>query len=272
MNMALLQKKEILIDSHAHLDGRAYDSDREEVIQRALAAGLQAIITIGVEKDLPGIEKAVAIADDHVAVFATVGVHPHDAQAIQEDWYDKIKALADHPKVVGIGETGLDYHYMHSPKLRQQGAFERFLCLGRDLDLPVVIHTREAEEDTLFLLNQFQQQGGGKSLYGVVHCFSGDYSLARKFLDMGLYLSFTGVITFPKAEVLRDVIKKIPLERVLLETDCPYLTPIPFRGKRNEPAHVVHVAKTVADILGKPLEEVAGTTTQNVITLFRLPI
>ncbi len=264
------QTKRTLIDSHAHLDGKAFDSDRQGVIQRALAAGLQAIITIGVEKDLDGIAKAVAIADEQAAVFASVGVHPHDAQAIQADWYDKIKALADHPKVVGIGETGLDYHYMNSPKLKQQEAFERFLGLGRDLDLPVVIHTREAEEDTLFLLNQFQKQGRGRSLYGVVHCFSGDYSLARKFLDMGLYLSFTGVITFPKAEVLREVIKKIPLEKILLETDCPYLAPIPFRGKRNEPAHLVHVAETVAAIVGKPLEEVARITTQNVNKLFRL--
>jgi TatD DNase family protein len=259
----------LLIDSHAHLDAKAFDSDRSEVIERAWQAGLGAVITVGVGENLNEIEAAVSLAGEHEAIFATVGVHPHDAQKIEAGWYSRIKELAHHPKVVGIGETGLDYHYMHSPKPTQRQAFERFLRTGRETGLPVVIHTREADEETIEVLREAREEGG-EPLCGVVHCFSGDYPLARQVLDLGLHISFTGVITFPKAEPLREVLKKIPLERVLLETDCPYLAPVPFRGKRNEPARVVHVAETAATVLGRPLEEVARITTQNVVRLFGL--
>ena len=260
----------ILIDSHAHLDAKAFDSDRPEVIQRAWEAGLGAVITVAVGEDLSEIEAAVALAGEHENVFATVGVHPHDARKIEPGWYGQIKALARHPKVVGIGETGLDHHYMHSPKAAQREAFEKFLRMGRETGLPVVIHTREADEETLSVLREAREEGG-EPLSGVVHCFSGDYALARQVLDLGLHISFTGVITFPKAEPLREVVKKIPLEKVLLETDCPYLAPAPFRGRRNEPARVVHVAETVAEVLGRPIEEVARITTGNAVRLFRLP-
>jgi TatD DNase family protein len=259
----------ILIDSHAHLDAQAFDPDRNEMIQRAWQAGLRAIVTVGVGRDLSEIEGALTLAGEHQAVFATVGVHPHDAKNIKAEWYDQIEKLARHSKVVGIGETGLDYHYMNSPKAAQRQAFERFLRIGRALDLPVVIHTREADEDTVSVLRE-AREASGRPLCGVVHCFSGDYPLARQVLDMGLHISFTGIITFPKADLLRGVLKKIPLERVLLETDCPYLAPMPFRGKRNEPARVVQVAETVATVLGRPVEEVARITTQNVVRLFRL--
>jgi len=260
----------MFIDSHAHLDMKAFDADRGEAIQRAWDAGLGAVITVGVGEDLAEIEEAVALADEYERVFATVGVHPHDARKILPEWYGRIEALARHPKVVGIGETGLDYHYMHSPKGVQRDAFERFLKMGRKAGLPVVIHTREAEEDTISVLRDAQEEGE-VPLSGVVHCFSGDYPLARQVLDLGLHISFTGVITFPKAEPLREVLKKIPIEKVLLETDCPYLSPIPFRGKRNEPARVVHVAETVAVVYGRPVDEVARITTENVVRLFRLP-
>jgi len=259
-----------VIDSHAHLDGKAFDADRQEVIQRAGDAGLKAIITIGVEAALEGIEKAVSIADKNESVFATVGIHPHDARVIQPDWYPRIKSLSDHPKVVGIGETGLDYYYLHSPKAVQQAAFEQFLGMARETDLPVVVHTRDADEDTAAILSQACRQSSAGELRGVVHCYSGDYALARRLLDMGLYLSFTGVITFPKAQPLRDVVKQVPLERVLIETDCPYLSPVPFRGRRNEPARVVHVAETIAQVLEKSLDEVARITTENTVRLFGL--
>jgi TatD DNase family protein len=262
--------KGILIDSHAHLDAKAFDSDRPQVIQRAWEAGLRAVITIGVGESLADLENALALAARHERIFATVGIHPHDAQAIQPEWYRKIEALARNPKVVGIGETGLDYHYMHSPKEVQRDAFLRFLRMGRHTGLPVVIHTREADEDTISILRQASQEGG-PALDGVVHCFSGDYPLARQVLDLGLHISFTGIITFPKAEPLRDVLRKIPIERILLETDCPYLAPVPYRGKRNEPARVVHVAETVAEVHGRPVEDVAGITSENVLRLFRLP-
>ena len=260
----------MLIDSHAHLDMKAFDSDRRQVIEHAWDAGLGAVITVGVGEALSEIEGAVALADEYERVFATVGVHPHDAQRIQPEWYGQIEELARHPKVVGIGETGLDYHYMHSPKEVQRDAFDRFLRMGRATGLPVVIHTREADEDTISVLREARKEAG-EPLSGVVHCFSGDYPLARQVLDLGLNISFTGVLTFPKAEPLREVLKKIPIERVLLETDCPYLTPVPFRGKRNEPARVVHVAETVAEVYGRPIDEVARITTENVVRLFRLP-
>jgi len=261
----------MLIDSHAHLDMKAFDSDRHQVIERAWDAGLGAVITVGVGETLSEIKGAVALADEYERVFTTVGVHPHDAKGIQPEWYGQIKRLARHPKVVGIGETGLDYHYMHSPKEMQWDAFERFLRMGREAGLPVVVHTREADEDTISLLREAREERG-EPLSGVVHCFSGDYPLARRVLDLGLRISFTGVITFPKAKPLREVLKKIPIEKVLLETDCPYLTPVPFRGKRNEPARVVHVAQTVAEVYGLPIEDVARITTENVIRLFRLPV
>jgi TatD DNase family protein len=260
----------MIIDSHAHLDMKAFESDRHQVIERAWDAGLGAVITVGVGEALSEIEGAVALADEYERVFATVGVHPHDAQRIEPEWYPHIERLARHPKVVGIGETGLDYHYMHSPREVQRDAFERFLRMGREAGLPVVIHTREADEDTISVLREAREEGG-EALSGVVHCFSGDYALARQVLDLGLHISFTGVITFPKAGPLRDVLKKIPLEKILLETDCPYLSPVPFRGKRNEPARVLHVAETVAEVLGRPIDEVARITSENVFRLFRLP-
>jgi TatD DNase family protein len=193
------------------------------------------------------------------------------AREIRPDWYGRIEELARHPKVVGIRETGLDYHYMHSPKETQRDAFARFLRMGRETGLPVAVHTREADEDTVSILREAGEEGG-LPLCGVIHCFSGDYSLAKQALDLGLYLSFTGVITFPKAGPLRDVLKKIPIERIFLETDCPYLTPVPFRGKRNEPARVVQVAQTVAEVLGRPIDEIARITTENAVRLFRLPM
>jgi TatD DNase family protein len=260
----------MLIDSHAHLSMKAFDSDRHEMIERAWEAGLGAVITVGVGEALSELEGAVALAEKHDRVFCTVGVHPHDARGVQPEWYGRIERLTRRPKVVGIGETGLDYHYMHSPKEIQRDAFERFLRMGRETDLPVVIHTREAEEDTISVLREAREEGGAP-LSGVVHCFSGDYPLAKQVLDLDLHISFTGVITFPKAEPLREVLKKIPIEKVLLETDCPYLSPVPFRGKRNEPARVVHVAETVAEVLGRPIDEIARITTENVVRLFRLP-
>lgn len=259
----------ILIDSHAHLDAKAFDPDRNEVIRRAGDAGLRAVITVGVGESLDEIERAVALAEEHEGIFATIGVHPHDARGIQPEWYARIRELARHPKVVGIGETGLDYHYMHSPRKAQRDAFERFLRMGHETGLPVVIHTREADEETVSILSEAGEERG-EPLWGVLHCFSGDYALARRVLDLGLHISFTGIITFPKAEPLRDVLRKIPVERILLETDCPYLSPVPFRGKRNEPARVVHVAETVAKVCGRPIEEVARITTDNVVRLFGL--
>lgn len=259
----------LLIDSHAHLEAPEFDGDRAEVIRRSWEAGLKALVTIGAGGDLSTCRKAVETAGSCVGIYASVGVHPHDAGTAHRKTFEKLKELARHPKVVAIGETGLDYHYMHSPVAEQRKAFRRSLEIARELDLPVVVHTREADKDTLAILKDAFAEGGGAG--GVVHCFSGDYAFAAQLLDLGLYLSFTGLVTFPKADGVRDAIRRIPLERILVETDSPYLAPVPFRGRRNEPAHVVQVARKVAEILGRPYEEVAWETGRNAIRLFRLP-
>lgn len=263
------EPRRIYIDSHAHLDAKAFDRDREEVVQRAWDAGLLAIITVCVEKSLEGIERALSISEENEAVFATVGVHPHDAVRAGPEWIARIKELAANPNVVGIGETGLDYHYMHSPRDVQLESFQAFTRLACQLDLPLVVHTRLADADTVAVLNQAVKEGGGP-LRGVVHCFSGDYALAKQILDTGLHLSFTGILSFPHAGPLRDVVKKIPLERVLIETDSPYLAPVPLRGRRNEPSYVVHVAEALATLVCKSREEVARMTSRNAARLFRL--
>ncbi len=259
----------LLIDSHAHLEAPEFDGDRAEVIRRAWEAGLKALVTIGAGGDLSTCRKAVETAGSCAGVYASVGIHPHDAGSVRTKTFEKLKNLARHPKVVAIGETGLDYHYMHSPAAEQRKAFRRSLEIARELDLPVVIHTREADKDTLAILKDCLAAGGGAG--GVVHCFSGDYPFAAQLLDLGLHLSFTGLVTFPRADGVRDAVRRIPLERILVETDSPYLAPVPFRGRRNEPAHVVHVARKVAEILGKSYEEVAWATGRNAISLFRLP-
>lgn len=261
----------MLIDSHAHLDARAFDPDRPEVLKRAWDAGVRAIVTIGVEEALEGVERAVAIAEENDAVYATVGFHPHDAAKVRPGMLAGLRDLAGRSKVVGIGETGLDYHYMHSPARVQQDLFRATLRMARELGLPAVIHTREADEDTVAILRETVEENGGP-LAGVVHCFSGDYALARRVLDLGLDISFTGVITFPGAAPLREVLKRVPLERVLLETDCPYLAPVPFRGRRNEPAFVARVAEQAAEVVGRSVREVERVTGGNAVRLFRLPV
>jgi TatD DNase family protein len=261
----------VCIDAHAHLDMKAFDLDRDEVVERAWAAGLKAIVAIASASSLAGIENSVALVSKYPGVFTTIGVHPHDAAKVGQDWCARIREMAAHPRVVGIGETGLDYHYLHSPGEIQRTCFREFLRLARDLDAPVVIHSRSADEDTLSVLKE-ESGEGGKPLRGVVHCFSGDYPFARKLLDLGLDLSFTGVITFPRAAGLREVARRLPLDRIHVETDSPYLAPEPGRGRRNEPALVVKVAAALATALGKSVAEVGTTTSRNTIRLFRLPL
>ena len=256
----------MLIDSHVHLDDLRYDTDRDEVLQRAEAAGLEALVTIGC--DLATSQAAVALARAHPHVFATIGVHPHEAKEVEEDWYNSFRALAQEPKVVAYGEIGLDYHYDHSPREIQRQRFREQIRLARELGLPLVIHTREAQEDTVTIL----REEGAAHVGGVFHCFSGDAWLAKDALDLGFYLSFSGVLTFKNATMLRDVARTIPLDRLMVETDCPYLTPVPYRGKRNEPAHVQYVAQTLAEIHGdQSFESIAQATTHNTKRLFKIP-
>ena len=254
----------MLIDSHAHIQGKEYAGEVEAVIARAREAGVEKIIAVGGAGDMSSNTEAVGLAKCFPGVYATVGMHPHDAKDVGAEELQEIKSLAAEPKVVAVGETGLDYYYNHSPREVQRRVFGQFIQLARETDLPVVVHERDAAQDVADLL---RSEGAGK-LRGVIHCFTGDYEAACAYLDLGLYLSFAGIITFKNAEALRDVVRNVPLERMLVETDSPYLAPVPHRGKRNEPAYVRYVAETVARVKGLSLEDVAHVTTQNVRQLF----
>ena len=254
----------MLIDSHAHIQGKEYAGEVEAVIARAREAGVEKIIAVGGAGDMSSNTEAVGLAKCFPGVYATVGMHPHDAKDVGAEELQEIKSLAAEPKVIAVGETGLDYYYDHSPREVQRRVFGQFIQLVRETDLPVVVHERDAAQDVADLL---RSEGAGK-LRGVIHCFTGDYEAACAYLDLGLYLSFAGIITFKNAEALRDVVRKVPLERMLVETDSPYLTPVPHRGKRNEPAYVRYVGETIASVKGLSLEEVARVTTDNVRKLF----
>jgi TatD DNase family protein len=259
----------MLIDTHTHLDDPRYDADREAMIQRAREAGVDTFVTIGC--DLATSRAAVALADRHADVYATIGVHPHEVKRIEDDWYNELRRLAQHPKVVAYGEIGLDYHYNHSAPEQQRARFREQVSVARELGLPIVIHTREAQDDTITILKEENAAEVG----GVFHCFSGDVWLAKDALDLGFYLSFSGVITFQNASMLRDIVKTVPLDHILIETDCPYLTPVPYRGKRNEPAYVRMVAEKIADLQGSAtpsrVEDVGRMTSENARRLFKIP-
>ncbi len=253
-----------LIDTHAHLDDQQFEEDREEVIGRARGAVVEQIITVACWDHQHGFDPALKIADSHDNVYAAIGIHPHDARLAGDEAFQQIESLAGRAKVVAIGEIGLDYHYDNSPRDIQQEVFRRQVQLAISLNLPIIVHTREADRDTLDIL---KEEGAGET-GGVLHCFSGGYEMARECLDMGFLLSFTGIITFPRATALHEVVKKVPVERMLIETDCPYLAPVPYRGKRNEPAYVVETAKRIAALKGLSLDDVARITTLNAQGLF----
>ncbi|MBM2802157.1 MAG: TatD family deoxyribonuclease [Deltaproteobacteria bacterium] len=254
----------MLIDSHAHIQGKEYAGEAEAVIARARDAGVETIIVVGGAGDMSSNSEAVALAAKFENVYATVGMHPHDAKDVDADELKTLRELASHPKVVAVGETGLDYYYNHSPQDTQQRVFAQFIHMARDTELPIVVHERDAAQEAEDLL---RREGAGK-LRGVIHCFTGNYEAACGYLDLGFYLSFTGIITFKNAEPLREVVRKVPLEKIFVETDSPYLTPVPHRGKRNEPAYVRFVAETIANVKGVTLDEVARVTTTNVRALF----
>lgn len=253
-----------LIDSHAHIQGEEFAGDVEGVVSRAREAGVEKIIAAGGAGDLSSNDAAIQLARSFPNLFATVGMHPHDAKEVGEEDFARVKELAQGPEVVAIGETGLDFYYTHSPREVQTKIFRRFIQMALETELPLVVHDRDAHRE---IADMLQQEGGGK-LQGVIHCFTGDYDAAKKFLDLGFYLSFSGIVTFKNAEPLREVVKKVPLNRIFVETDSPYLAPVPHRGKRNEPAFVRFVAEVVADVKGMPLEEMARVTSNNAGYLF----
>lgn len=252
-----------VVDTHAHLDGPRFRGDLADVLDRARNAGVTAIINVGF--DLASSRQSVRLAGRTPMVKAAVGVHPHDAAKVKlTDWDALIRLLAD-PAVVAVGEMGLDYYRDLSPRPVQREVFARQLSLARDADLPVIVHDRDAHADILDVLGR-----EGRGLPGVLHCFSGDWGVARRALDMGFYLGLAGPLTYPGSHALRDVAQKAPLDRLLVETDCPYLAPQSRRGDRNEPALVVDVLRRLADMRGMPVNDVAGATTANAHELFPL--
>ena len=256
----------MLIDSHAHIQGKEYAGEAEAVIERARAAGVEKIIAVGGAGDMSSNTEAVALADSFPNIYATVGMHPHDAKDVGADKLRALRELTSHAKVIAVGETGLDYYYNHSPHEVQRRVFTQFIHMARETGLPIVVHERDAAQEVAELL----RSEGGRELHGVIHCFTGNYEAACDYLDLGFYLSFTGIITFKNAEPLRQVVRQVPLEKMFVETDSPFLTPVPHRGKRNEPAYVRLVAETVASVKNISLEDVARVTTENVQNLFKI--
>lgn len=255
-----------LIDSHCHLDEERFAADRDAVIARAETAGVVRMVTIGASGGMQANHDAVALAQQHASIFATVGIHPHEANTVTPAVLDEIARLARAPRVVAIGETGLDYYYDNSPRPAQQDAFRQFVALARQLQLPLVVHLRDAYDDAVAILRDERAAEVG----GVIHCFSGDRAVARACLDLGFHLSFSGIVTFKNADELRAVVRMTPADRLLVETDAPFLTPAPHRGKRNEPAYVVLTAAAVAAERQHPIEELATLTQANTERLFRL--
>ncbi|MFQ5684267.1 MAG: TatD family hydrolase [Candidatus Binatia bacterium] len=255
-----------LIDSHAHIQAAQFATDLGDVIRRARESGVEKIIVVGGAGDLSSNHAALELARSFPGLFATVGLHPHDAKGLKEEDLKGIKDLIRSPQVVAIGETGLDFYYDHSPRPIQMELFSRFIRMAQETGLPLIVHDRKAHKEISHLL---RDEGKGK-IQGVIHCFTGDYDAAREYLDLGFYLSFTGIISFKNAAPLRDVVRRLPLERILVETDSPYLAPVPHRGKRNEPAFVRFVAEIIAGVRGMPLEEVAAVTTKNTEDLFKI--
>jgi len=255
-----------LIDSHAHIQGAEYAAEIDDIVKRAREAGVEKIIVVGGAGELSSNQAAVALAESYENLYATVGMHPHDAKDVGEEALRKLEELISRPKVIAVGETGLDFYYNHSPHQIQRDIFVRFIRMARETGLPLIVHERDAHKDTVELL---RREGAGR-VRGVIHCFTGDTEAARNYLDLGFYLSFTGIITFKNAQPLREVVREVPLEKMFVETDSPYLTPVPHRGRRNEPAYVRFVAETIAKVKDVELATVARVTSANVKNFFRI--
>lgn len=261
----------IFVDSHCHIDGEAFDIDRDEVVERARNAGVAAMLVVGTGNPHNGeIAKAVETAGKYANVFASVGVHPHDAKLYDDNAEATLINLTKtSPKVIAWGEIGLDYYYEHSPRDVQREVFIRQIRTAKSLNLPIIIHSRDADDETVEIL---KAECSDENFKGIMHCFGGTAAMAKSLMDIGFLISFAGNVTFKKAENLRDAARVVPLEKLLIETDCPFLTPIPFRGKRNEPMYVAETAKFLAEFYAIELETLAQKTTQNFIEFFQLSI
>jgi len=250
------------VDSHTHIDMPQFEADREAVVDRARAAGIETMLVVGGVDADNGHRRDLSVAEQF-GLPASAGVHPHEARLATADTYDELRGLAREGRIVAIGEIGLDFHYDHSPRDVQREVFRQQVRLARDAGLPVIIHTREADDETAALL---EEEG---ATAGVIHCFTGGHELARRALALGFYLSFSGILAFPRSEVIQEVARTAPIERILVETDSPFLAPPPHRGKRNEPAFVVEVARKVAALRGTRVEEIGRASAANFRTLFR---
>jgi TatD DNase family protein len=263
----------VFVDSHAHLEGHRFDSDREQVIARAREGGVETIVAIGNGDGPVNFDCGIQLAEKYDFIYATIGIHPHEAKLADQAAFDRMEELARRPKVIAWGEIGLDYFYDHSPRAVQQDAFVKQMELARAAKLPIVIHCRpsdnseDAWDDCLRLVGE---QWSPSGLGGVLHCFTGNATQARRGLDMGFMISFAGNITFPKAQQIRDAALEVPLDRMFIETDSPFLAPVPFRGKRNEPAFVKEVARQLGELRGLSPDEIGAQTTQNFRRFFSL--
>ena len=263
----------MFVDSHAHLDGKPFDSDREQVIARAREAGVQTIVAIGNGDGPAQVDCGIRLAEKYDFIYATLGIHPHEARLADDAAYQNMERLARHPKVIAWGEIGLDYFYDHSPRDVQKNVFTRQMELAAAAKLPIVIHCRpsdgsdDAWDDCLGLMREHWATNG---LGGILHCFTGNWPQAKRALDLGFMISFAGNVTFPKAQQIRDAALEVPLDRMLIETDSPYLAPVPLRGKRNEPAFVKETARKLGELRGLTAEEVGKQTTRNFYNCFKL--
>ncbi len=254
----------MLIDSHAHLDDERFDGDRDILIKSLKSNKLELVINIGA--DFQSSINSIELAKQYDNIYASIGVHPHSASEVTEETLDKFREMAKEEKVVAIGEIGLDYYYDNSPRDLQRKWFREQLKLAKELDLPVIIHSRDATQETFDIIKEAQDG----SLRGVLHCFSGSVEVAMEYIKLGFYISIGGTVTFKNARVVKEVAEAVPLDKLLIETDCPYLTPEPYRGKRNEPMFVKYVAQKIAEIKDINFEELAKATNKNTKELFRI--
>ena len=255
----------MLIDSHAHLDDRRFDADRDMLIKSLKENGVNLVLNIGA--DIKTSKASVDLAKKYNNVYAVVGVHPHSAKDLEGSDLSELRKIASEDKVVAIGEIGLDYHYDNSPRDVQRKWFKKQIELAQELDMPIVIHSREATQETFDILKEASEK---KSLRGIIHSYSGSYEMAVEYIKLGFYIAIGGPVTFKNARILREVAAKLPLDKLLIETDAPYLTPEPYRGKRNEPMYVKYVAEKIAQVRGSTYEQIAKATSDNLLKLFEL--
>ena len=253
----------MLFDTHVHLNSRMYKKDLREVIERALAAGVTRMAVVGF--DAPSNVHAIKLAEQYEFIYAVVGIHPSDARSATENSWTVLREQLKHPKVVALGECGFDYYHDTSFNDIQRVVFKKQLEIARELDMPIVVHMRDSVNDTYEMLRD-----AGQGLSGVLHCYSGDVHMMHKFLDLGFYIGLDGPVTFKNAHGVHEVAKAVPIERLVIETDAPYLTPAPYRGKRNEPAYVSYVARAIAELRGMTYEEVCRITTKNALTMYNI--